>query len=239
MNQNSLNNNGEHQNHFFSNIVITEINESRAEMENNSNNRMTTSTDYLVEEPNDYIFEPGHYPNEQVCTLREDYATSNGSSRIVSETDELLEYEYRSNSHYIPEAQNSTNSKQNNSQRHHLNGIIRGISLSKCPVIGFGFELAKNSINNEDFIYVSSIKSNSPAEFCLQLGDILIELDEMNPCESFASIDEINKYLEDKDNVHLMAIHKTKFLRLKSENEDLKDYSTNCEDIVIVLWNNN
>ena len=58
--------------------------------------------------------------------------------------------------------------------------IIRGISLAKCPEVGFGFGLENHKVSNDQSMYfVSEIAVDSPAEFCLQPGDILLEIDEV------------------------------------------------------------
>ena len=107
--------------------------------------------------------------------------------------------------------------------------------MSKWAKVGFGFNLSKQSIDDEIILYVSHIVSNSPAEFSLQLGDILLEFDDINTAEK--EIDDIVKYIEAKENsLHLMVIHESKYFQLKSmENGDvLKNFRKNCEDIVIV-----
>ena len=97
--------------------------------------------------------------------------------------------------------------------------------------------------------FISNIVPDSPAEFCLQLGDVLIEIDDMNPCESFLDMDDLTQYLSSRELIYLMAIHYTKYMELKSlsnnqddndENEhEINDWCTNCKDVVIVSWNEN
>ena len=116
--------------------------------------------------------------------------------------------------------------------------ILKGISLSKWPDVGYGFRLSKQSFEDETIFYVSDIASNSPAEFSLQLGDILLELDDINAAEH--EMDELIKYINTKeDDLHLMVVHESKYFRLKSESSDTFDlFCKNCEDIVIVSCNN-
>ena len=50
------------------------------------------------------------------------------------------------------------------------------------------------------------------------------------------------KYINEKmSDLHLMVVHESKYFRLKSESNDdlLKDFHKNCEDIVIVSHNEN
>lgn len=233
-------------------VVITEMADmSEADMESKNsphqNGNGHQGEKYFVEEPSpyDYIFEPDHCGKEtsqnRETKMSEDETDSEDSkdkfthARMVRETDGFLEYEYKSYTYN----RNALTPDLNYFFNDHLNGIIRGISLVKWPQIGFGFTLAQQPISNEEsFIYVDKIENDSPAEFCLQSGDIIIEIDELEP-DKFANMNDLNKYLSDRENVHLMVIHESKYMRLKSENEELlKNYNTNCEDIVIVSWNN-
>lgn len=166
-------------------------------------------------------------------------------ARVVRESDGVLEYEYKSYSYDRSFYTNKLNDDLDlyyldyfNTNQAHMNSVIRGVSLSKWPETGFGFTLASDMVNGENLIYVTDIKPDSPAEFSLKLGDILIELDDMNPCEHFRSLDDINTYLNGRENVHLMVVNECNYAKLKAENEDLlKNYHFNCEDIVIVSLN--
>ena len=112
--------------------------------------------------------------------------------------------------------------------------------MSKWPNVGYGFNLSKQAIENETIYYVSDIASNSPAEFSLQLGDILLEVDDINTSDH--EMDELIKYINEKEtDLNLMVVHESKYFRLKSESNDdlLKDFHRNCEDIVIVSCNEN
>ncbi len=103
---------------------------------------------------------------------------SSRAARMVGEKNGILEYEY--NSHF--EDRQRLDSEDGDSmhsqfsefdqQNHHMNAVIRGISLSRCPLVGFGFTLARSTAHDEDYIYVATISPESPAEFCLQLGNI-------------------------------------------------------------------
>jgi len=228
-----------------SNITITEVNINQ----DDSSDKEEKTVASLVEEPFDYIFEPDHYaPTDSAqFSLSQEEKYHSGiklfsrAAKMVGEKDGILEYEYKS----VCDIKDSTDQKEQDNyfndfdyKNHHLNAIIRGISLSKYPGSNFGFELTRYRSESEDYFYVSKIDADTPAEFCLQLGDILIELDDMNPTIQFKSIDELNEFLNEKDDIHLMVIHETKYFRLKAENEDLlKSYCINCEDMVIVSWN--
>lgn len=227
-----------------SNITITEVNNNHEDLNGKEENNVAS----LVEEPFDYIFEPDHYPPNDSAkfALNQEERYHNGiklfsrAAKMVGEKDGILEYEYKSMCDIKDSNENEEDNYFNDFdyKNHHLNAVIRGISLSKYPGTHFGFELTRYTTEMEDYFYVSKIDADSPAEFCLQLGDILIELDDMNPTIQFKTIDELNEFLNRKDNVHLMVIHETKYFRLKAENEDLlKNYCINCEDMVIVSWN--
>lgn len=215
------------------NVVITEMKDNE-NLSNLTNKGDSTAQDfYYISEPFDYIFEPEHYPKPSK-TSTEKESSRFKHARMVREIDGVLEYEYRSYTY----KKNLYSSSENLDEldlfyENHLDAQIRGVSLSKWPNVGFGFSLAMEQIGHDNLVYVCEVLGDSPAECCLQLGDILIELDDMNFSES-VSIESLNKYLEDKDNVHLMVIHQSKYARLKAENEDLlKNTFTNCEDIVI------
>lgn len=220
----------------------------------------TQSRDYRVEEPYDYIFEPNHNPahttpafytnlNGAKASLDQKENYLNGSkflnrvARMVSEKDGVLEYEYNAK----VDVRSSMDEDEEYFEKyfndfdymnHHLNAIIRSISLSKYPTLGFGFSLDKKTGQNGDLFCVKEIMPNSPAEMCLRLGDILIEIDERNPSDRFKSVAEAHEYLSANDNIHLMVIHESKYIRLTSPNEDLiRNCCINCEDMVIVSWN--
>lgn len=202
--------------YYNSNIVITELEQLSETVSDTS----SITADYLVEEPYDYIFEPDHYPTK---------TASSKVSRLVEEKDGVLIYEHHKNETAKMDLNHFYDIN------HHLNALFRSISLPKWPGIGFGFEITKTT--NNDLVYVSNIEPNSPAEHCLQLGDVLIEVDEMNPVEKFLDLSDLSKYLEGKDNVYLMVIHHSKYEKLKSENVEVRNYCSNCKDIVIVSWN--
>jgi len=211
----------------MSNIVITEMLSSSNQAEQQQE-EATSMAEYVVEEPYDYIFEPNHYPKPSMDQPHEQ--VNHQHRRLIEEKDGILIYEQCS----------STDRFENSSsvyQHHHLNALIRNISLSKRPGTGFGFDLSRN---DADFVYVSQIMPDSPAEFCLQIGDVIIEIDEMNPMEKFEDIASLNDYLNRLDNVLLMAVHHSNYMRLKSENEEINSYCcSNCKDIVIVALREN
>jgi len=220
--------------HTMSNIVITEMLNSTHQNEDGDDDDAMMS-EYLVEEPYDFIFEPGHYQMptnssvDQQSHHHHQQQHQQQHRRFVEERDGILIYEHSSSTDRFEHFQNQ--------QQHHLNALIRSISLSKRPGTGFGFDLTRN---NEDFVYVSNIMPDSPAEFCLQLGDVFIEVDEMNPIESFKDIMSLSDYLNRRDNVNILAIHHSKYMKLKSENEEINSYCcSNCKDIVIVAWREN
>ena len=116
------------------------------------------------------------------------------------------------------------------------NPLLRGITLSKWPRVGFGFSLKR--CEEKKYYYVNEILSNSPAESCLNNGDLIVELDEFdNPFDVFSSLNEIEDYLNKKENLHLIALENSNYLKFKLKNKSLKNFATNCEDIVIVSWN--
>lgn len=214
---------------------------------------------YLVEEPLDYIFEPDHEPSNKP-TMHYSFSDlffnneehfqngikfSKRIARMVSETDGVLEYENTSRSDITSDIDDNEEFLENyfndfDYKHYHLNAVIRHISLSKYPGLSnFGFSLAKQSCNDEELFYINKITPDTPADFCLRLGDIIIELDENNPSEKFKSFNDIQDYLNKKDNLELLVIHESKYIQMKSKNADLiRNSHTNCEDMVIVSWNN-
>lgn len=58
-----------------------------------------------------------------------------------------------------------------------------------------------------------------------------------NLCDEFRSIEEIDEYLSQQKSVQMLVIHESKYVQLKSNNATdlIKD---NCQDMVIVSWNN-
>jgi hypothetical protein len=178
------------------------------------------------------------------------------AAKMLGEKDGIVEYEYvsrqsssrfrqRMNSEAINDDDDTEMEMLENFfdefdlKHHHLNAITRGISLSRfASGPSFGFKLSRSVSFDDDFIYISQIEPDSPAEFCLQIGDVIVELDEMDPCESFSNLSEINRYLSERDFIHLMAIHASKYSMLKSQNDLnlLRDHCYNCEDIVIVSF---
>lgn len=165
---------------------------------------------------------------------------------VVGENNGFLEYEYKN---YTYKRNLYTNRLKNENMMdhldndfyllndyidNHLNALIRGVSLSKWPSVGFGFTLAKQTFGTENIFFICDIKPNSPAEFGLQLGDILIEVDDLNTRENFKNLDEISAYLEMKESIHVLAIHESKYHWVMSKTDFLKNHHMNCEDIVIV-----
>lgn len=234
-------------------LKITEINEvfEREEM---------ISREYLVEEPLELIFEPRddifdaipptnnispRFDMNQEHTYKNGVKFSNRIAHMVSENNGILEYQYKSINDIKSNIDDDEEYFENyfndfDYKNHHLNAVIRSISLSKCPGIAkFGFDLARYTNENEDLYYIKEIAPDTPAELCLRLGDILMEIDEKNPCEAFIDISELNDYLSKAENIHMMVIHESKYMRLKAQDENLiKNYCSNCEDMVIVTWNN-
>jgi len=245
---------------YFQSVKIIEINENTDEKV--PINGLTP--EYLVEEPCDYIFEPNHNPPEIPTTVITETVEStsdpkmsidqeikykdgvkllNRIARMVNENDGVLEYEYKSHADVKSTIDEDEDFFENyfndfDYKHHHLNAVIRSISLSKYPGSGFGFKLDRHLSDTEDLFYVKEITPDTPAEVCLRLGDIILEIDEKNPGKAFQNLDDAHDYMTRNDNIHMMAIHESKYVRLKSENEDLiKNYCINCEDMVIVSWN--
>lgn len=160
----------------------------------------------------------------------------------------MLEYEYKSFTYDHSFYTNKLNDdldlnyfqEFNSHLRMRAESVIRGVSLSKWPNVGFGFELATARVGNEPLVYVNRIHPDSPAKLSsLRLGDVLLEIDEMFPSENFASdtddemLKRVDEYVGKKDNLHLVVVHESQYTRLKAENL-LKNYYFNCEDIVVV-----
>lgn len=193
-------------------------------------------------------------------------------AQVIRELDDgMLEYEYKSftcdRSFYTNKLNDDLDSiyfQEFNSHLHmRAESLIRGVSLSRWPHVGFGFELATARIGAEPLIYVNHIDVDSPAALSsLRLGDVLIEVDEiMLPVDqvstaaaaapssnsySFAGgtdeavLKRVEDYMASRDNLHLMVVHESQYVRLKAEDDYLlKNYYFNCEDIVVVNVHNN
>ena len=207
-------------------LVITEISEEETiEVKENK--------EYFISEPFDYIFEPGHYPSQKDNKKSKIFK----HAKIVSDSNGILEYEYESYT-YNKNMETNLNPEELDSiyldsfdSDTHLHGLMRSISLPKWPDVGFGFSLSKSKFNDQDMLFVSEIFADSPAESCLQIGDLVLELDDLN-LKNFDIISNLEKYMEKKDNVNLLVIHKTKYPSLKLQSE-LKNIEHDCEDFVI------
>jgi hypothetical protein len=172
---------------------------------------------------------------------------------VVGENNGYLEYEYK---HYTYKRNLYTNKTSSGgnfdhdyhllsdySTDNHLNAFVRGVSLSKWPHVGFGFSVAMQKFGNDTIYFVCDVKSDSPAEFGLRLGDILVELDDIstNSIEGgtgdvgFQSVESINAHLERVTSVHLVVIHESKYHHFaKSKLDYLRNCNMNCEDFVVV-----
>jgi hypothetical protein len=236
----------------FVQVVITELKESS---ETNHNDQCDDKRFY-VEEPLDYIFEPDHYPpkNDENITSKSDnkegelneiknenkftYAT------VVGESNGFLEYEYKNytykrnlfsnmieNKHesYLEEDLHLLGDYLNN----HLSSLMRGVSLHKWPGVGFGFTLAMQQFGLDNIYFVCDIKPNSPAEYGLRMGDIIIEIDEIDLSSNVHDLHELNKIIEEKESLNLKAIYESKYHLLKRDSRARSDIG--CEDIVIVM----
>ena len=147
----------------MSNIVITEMLSTSNHAEQQPEDA-TAMSEYVVEEPYDYIFEPNHYPKSSMDQSHEQ--AHHQHRRFIEEKDGLLIYEhYSSTAGFDYSLHGHPNQQQHH--HHHFNALIRNISLSKRPGTGFGFDLSRK---DQDFVYVSQIMPDSPAEFCLQMG---------------------------------------------------------------------
>lgn len=210
-------------------LEITEIKEEETiEIKNNKQD------EYYISEPFDYIFEPDHYPKHSNPKKSNIFK----HARIVRDRDGILEYEYQSYAYTnnIPDEHLNLEDLDlfylnNFDYETHLHGLTRNVTLPKWPHVGFGFSLAKHKMDNEELVYVNEVLSDSPAEFCLQLGDILLEMDDLN-LRNTSSIADLQKHIEQKEKINLMVIHKSKYARLKSEN-GLGNTFFNCENFVI------
>lgn len=175
---------------------------------------------------------------------------------MIRESDDgMLEYEYKSftydRSFYTNKLNDDLDSiyfEEFNSHLHmRAESLIRGVSLSRWPNVGFGFELATARLGTEPLVYINRIHPDSPAKLSsLRLGDVLIEIDEMLPVESFAAASDdemlkrVNEYVGSRENLHFMVVHESQYSRLKADDEHLlKNYYFNCEDIVVVNFRKN
>lgn len=223
---------------------------------------------FFVEEPFDFIFEPDHYPkphgnaekkaklDNDVEPKEPDNNNQHRYAQVVRELDDgMLEYEYKSFTYDRSFYTNKLNDDLDsiyfagfNSQQHiRAESLIRGISLSRWPRVGFGFELGVASLGGDRLVYVNRIHADSPAELSsLRLGDVIIEIDEILPAEGFhngqddpsdeALLKRVDEYVAGRENLHLMVVSHSQYARLKADNNDdlLKNYYFNCEDIVVV-----
>jgi hypothetical protein len=235
-------------------VTITEIFDEQSTMP-------TEIKKYFVQEPVDqfdYIFEPDHFENKKEKEAAEAAQKQENNkfthARCISENDGVLQYKYQSYT-YVSKNSNIDQEEEEEEEEdreiedlmrlnyfdilcaNHLDAIIRGVSLSKWPDVGYGFGLGRQEINSEVIYYISDIISNSPAEFSLQLGDVLLELDDIILCGT-QEVDDLMKYINEKEAgyLHLMVMHESKYFQLKTNesNDLLKDCSRHCEDIVIV-----
>jgi hypothetical protein len=245
-------------------VSASETAQTSSEAAGNQNER------FYIEEPYDYIFEPDHYPkssdhSERSSMEHESTADTPSSDElneiknenkftyatVVAEHNGYLEYEYK---HYTYKRNLYTNNKASNvdhdyhllsdySTDNHLNAFVRGVSLSRWPHVGFGFSVAMQKFGNESIFFVCDVKPDSPAEFGLRLGDILIELDDISTSSidgsdrqaGFHDLESINAHLESKASIHVVVIHESKYHYFaKSKVEFLRNYDMNCEDFVIV-----
>jgi hypothetical protein len=170
----------------YRSIQITEINHTDLQNEETVTTTTETSKDYLVEEPLDFIFEPNHNPPKQQTSEVSSFTKIQRIARMVSESDGILEYEYKSHTGMKSNIDDDDDEEffdryfnDFDYQHYHLNAIIRNVSLSQFPVSsGFGFSLAKHMQDNEHLYYIYRITPDTPADFSLRLGDIILELDE-------------------------------------------------------------
>lgn len=103
---------------------------------------------------------------------------------MVSDSDGILEYVYDSSIDLSPNEDDDEEFfdryfNDYDYQHYHLNAIIRNISLSQFPgSASFGFYVARHTQDDEDLYYINRITPDTPADFSLRLGDIILELDE-------------------------------------------------------------
>jgi hypothetical protein len=140
-----------------------------------------------------------------------------------SNQDDTFQYLYTNNEYY--------------NEDYVKNPLLRRISLSKWPNVGFGFKLSR--CDEKKYYYISEVLSDSPADCCLNLGDLIVELDEFeNPFEIFNDSNRIENYLDSIESLHLACIANDNYLKFKLKNKALKNFGNiNCEDIIIVTWN--
>ncbi|CAF0927603.1 unnamed protein product [Brachionus calyciflorus] len=218
-------------------LIITEIREEETVSLKNDD-----LEEYFISEPFDYIFEPDHYPKHKQNPTKSNIFKH---ARIVRDRDGILEYEYENYSYTSNAIDQNLNLEEldtfylsNFDCETHLHGLMRSIRLPKWPNVGYGFNLAKHKFGDEDLIYVNEILSDSPAESCLQLGDILLELDDFN-LKNLDSMIDLYKHMEQKQNVDVMVVHKSKYSKFKAHHEDQSNNSLiNCENFVICDYRN-
>lgn len=108
---------------------------------------------------------------------------------MIRELDDgVIEYEYKSYTYDRSFYTNKLNEDLDSvyfeefNSFHHMRSSdsqIRGVSLSRWPRVGFGFDLGVARVDGDLLVYVSRISADSPAELSsLKLGDILIEIDD-------------------------------------------------------------
>jgi hypothetical protein len=177
---------------------------------------------------------------------------------VVGESDEgFLEYEYKSYTYKralytnrqltdtgFPHLDHDYHLLNDYTNDSHLSACVRGVSLSSWPQVGFGFTVKQQQFGAEIIFFVCDITPESPAEMCLRMGDILVEVDEINTASGgdattagFHSADEIQTYLAGRTNVHLIVIPESKYHHLAAQSNPrdfLRNVNINCEDIVIV-----
>lgn len=227
------NNNNENEkffteNYLHSEVIITEMSDDE-EFNNEIKSTSSGSIEYLVEEP------IGSFKNENGSsfgvTKKASFMSNNtGESESIEEDNEAAEVENNETFQYV-----YMNNEYYN-EYYVKNPLVRNISLSKWPNVGFGFKL--NRSNDKKLYYINEIIPNSPAESCLTIGDLIIELDEYdNPFNEFSNLNEVEAYLNEKEAIHLLALEGSNYLKFNLDRKPLKNYCRNCEDIVIVSWN--
>ena len=189
------------------NMIITEL------LGSDNDSEFSHTNEYIVDEPID------SYKNVK-------YLNNNSEKQNNDDDDNIgdtFQYIYTNNEFY--------------NEDYIKNPLLRGITLSKWPHVGFGFKLCR--CEEKKHYFIEKIVADSPADSCLNLGDLIVELDEFdNPFDIFNNLNQIEDYLNSVENLHLVCIAHDNFLKFKLKNKSLKSYSNiNCEDIVVVSWN--
>lgn len=184
------------------------------EEKTNKEDEEESNVEYLVEDPSEAEL------SDEQDEEREDRHNYDYKINLTKSSRTPLSEEYYNETHILK----NTNRKQ----------LLKSILISKWPQVGFGFRLNKNL--DKDLFQINSILNESPAESCLSVGDLILQLDNEST-KKFENTRDIEFYLQDKDSVYLLTLNESNYSHFKSLNLSLQNYSNISEDIVVVTWN--